>query len=295
MRKEGWEGGEEEIQRLTHKLLKIGFVVLDNSPVHTQMRKEGWEGREEKIQRLTHTQDLQENELLDALLYAHRCARKAGKAGRRMRKEDWEDREEEVQRLTRNFEDRLAAQRLVLLEAHQTEMKAATQVSSRLTKLVCDGCRSAARAAGGTPNTDEGCHAGCCSAALAVEAHKTGMKVGCHTGCSPTAGAAGGTPNREEGRLPQAWHWVNAREDGLLTCGMQEFLHHMCGGCQAEGRAGVDRRAQDSACGCHQSTRMVAEGHAVPAESRCSGCAAAPAVGTRLKGKANEQGSSTCR
>ncbi|KAF5828284.1 hypothetical protein DUNSADRAFT_17858 [Dunaliella salina] len=44
-----------------------------------------------------------------------------------MRKEDWEDREEEIQRLTRIYEERLAAQRLVLLEAQKTEMKAATE------------------------------------------------------------------------------------------------------------------------------------------------------------------------
>jgi len=45
-----------------------------------------------------------------------------------MRKEDWEDREEEIQRLGRNFEDKLAAQRQLLIEAHETELKAAKQV-----------------------------------------------------------------------------------------------------------------------------------------------------------------------
>lgn len=45
-----------------------------------------------------------------------------------MRKEDWEDREEEVQRLARMYEDRLATQRLLLVEAHDVEMEAARKV-----------------------------------------------------------------------------------------------------------------------------------------------------------------------
>jgi DNA-binding transcriptional regulator/RsmH inhibitor MraZ len=47
-----------------------------------------------------------------------------------MRKEDWEDREEEIQRLSRNFDNRLAIQRQLLVEAHESEMEATQQVSS---------------------------------------------------------------------------------------------------------------------------------------------------------------------
>lgn len=44
------------------------------------------------------------------------------------RKADWEGREEEVQRLRRNFEERLAVQRQLLLDAHRAELQTSQKV-----------------------------------------------------------------------------------------------------------------------------------------------------------------------